>query len=541
MAQKRFGVQNIAAEWAYVSEKAYKDPFNDVELDVEFTDEAGGLWRIPAFWAGGNEWRIRFAPPHSGKYEYRTICPDRDNSSLDNLTGQLEAAAYEGDNKLFKHGPVRAGSSHYFEHEDHTPFFWLGDTWWFAACNRISWPDDFQYLASERKKLGFTVVQMFAGMHPDTGNFDARSKNEAGFSWEEGYARINPAYYDLLDLKIQWLVRTGIVPCIYGSQGYYYMWMGPETLKKHWRNLIARYGAYPVIWCLAGETTNPYYMIEDSEERDRNHYIQKKGWTETGRYVHDIDPYKRMVTSHPMPFTDGRDDLEDTSVIDFDLLQCGHGGYKDMPAIVDFIQSAVGRSPGMPVVNGEVNYEGLLGRNWEDLQRFQFWSSWLSGTAGFTYGADGIMQANAPGNLFGPSPYGTSWGNTVWQEACRFKGAAQVCAGKRLLERYEWWRFKPQPELIKSIPEYDAFTKPYCAGIPGEICILYFHEALMRNSPATFIKGLKSGTSYTAFFMDPRNGQEYPLDDVCAGAGGEWKIPLPPIMIDWVLVLERKK
>ena len=25
------------------------------------------------------------------------------------------------------------------------------------------------------------------------------------------------------------------------------------ALKKHWRYLIARYGAYPVIWCAAGE------------------------------------------------------------------------------------------------------------------------------------------------------------------------------------------------------------------------------------------------------------------------------------------------
>jgi hypothetical protein len=31
--------------------------------------------------------------------------------------------------------------------------------------------------------------------------------------------------------------------------------MGMEKVKKHWRYLIARWSAYPVVWCLAGEGT----------------------------------------------------------------------------------------------------------------------------------------------------------------------------------------------------------------------------------------------------------------------------------------------
>ena len=41
--------------------------------------------------------------------------------------------------------------------------------------------------------------------------------------------------------------------------------MGVDKMKKHWRNLVARYGAYPVVWCLAGEAAMPYYLAEDKD------------------------------------------------------------------------------------------------------------------------------------------------------------------------------------------------------------------------------------------------------------------------------------
>ena len=43
--------------------------------------------------------------------------------------------------------------------------------------------------------------------------------------------------------------------------------MGIERVKKHWRNLVARYGAYPVIWCLAGEVNLPTYSHLSDEQR----------------------------------------------------------------------------------------------------------------------------------------------------------------------------------------------------------------------------------------------------------------------------------
>ena len=54
-----------------------------------------------------------------------------------------------------------------------------------------------------------------------------------------------------------------------------------KKMKQHWRYLIARWGAYPVMWCLAGEGTMPYYL---SKTHDADAAMQKHGWTELARY-----------------------------------------------------------------------------------------------------------------------------------------------------------------------------------------------------------------------------------------------------------------
>src|SRR4029453_5438590 len=48
----RYAIEGCATEWAYSSGKAYSDPFNDVDIDVVFTDPEGREQKVPAFWAG---------------------------------------------------------------------------------------------------------------------------------------------------------------------------------------------------------------------------------------------------------------------------------------------------------------------------------------------------------------------------------------------------------------------------------------------------------------------------------------------------------
>jgi len=129
--------------------------------------------------------------------------------------------AYADDNPLYRHGPIQvAKDRRHFEHADGTPFFWLGDTWWKGLCKRIPF-EGFQRLTADRKAKGFTVVQIIAGPLPDEPPFDPRWENEGGMPYEKDYVRVNPAYFDHADRRIEHLVASGIVPAIVGGWGWH--------------------------------------------------------------------------------------------------------------------------------------------------------------------------------------------------------------------------------------------------------------------------------------------------------------------------------
>jgi hypothetical protein len=522
--------QNCMVEWSYASGKAYADPFNEVELDVLVTDAGGEEQRAPAFWAGDQTWRVRYAAAQAGTHSYRTVCSDEGNADLHGREGTIEVAPYEGDNPLLSRGPLQvAENRRYLQHADGTPFFWLADTWWMGLCKRLRWPEDFRVLMADRVAKGFSVIQIVAGLYPDMPYLDERGANEAGFPWTEGYGGINPAYYDMADLRIGGLVDAGLVPCIVSCWGYFLVWMGVERMKRHWRYLVARYGAYPVVWCLAGEGVMPYYL---SEHREQDAEAQKRGWTELAAYVREIDPYRRPVSIHPTSV--GREQVEDAALLDFDMLQTGHGDRQSIPNTVNLVVRGHEAEPRMPVLNSEVCYEGIMEASRQEIQRFMFWACMLSGACGHTYGANGIWQVNEPGKPYGPSPHGSSWGDRPWTEAYRLPGSGEVGLGKRLLERYPWWRMEPHPEWTEPRWTTEHYWQPYAAGIPGELRVIYMPH---QNPPR--VRQLEAGAAYRAVYIDPSDGSEIELGRVEGDAEGSWPAPKPPIFRDWVLVLER--
>src|SRR5580698_2937358 len=76
----------MATEWSYVSGKQYSDPFNQVELDAIVTTLAGKEERVPAFWAGGSTWKVRYAPQAPGAYKVKSACSDAANHDLHGKT-----------------------------------------------------------------------------------------------------------------------------------------------------------------------------------------------------------------------------------------------------------------------------------------------------------------------------------------------------------------------------------------------------------------------------------------------------------------------
>jgi len=530
---------NVFTEITFTSARSYADPFNDVSLTAVFLDPQRRELRVPAFWAGGKVWKVRYASAVPGTHTFRTECTDTANRGLHGIKGRVEIRPFTGNNPLYLHGPLRVGENHRFlEHADSTPFFWLGDTWWMGLSARLHFPDEFQQLAADRKGKGFTVIQIVAGLYPDMFPFDPRGANEAGFPWETNYARIRPEYFDAADQRLRYLVDQGLTPCIVGAWGYFMPWMGVQKMKAHWRYLIARYAAMPVVWCAAGEANLPWYLAKGFPYDDRK---QVSDWTEVMRYIRQTDPFHRPLAVHPTGLgrPSARHATDDSALLDIDLLQTPHGQRDAVPVTVRTVRESYGDQPVLPVIDGEASYEMLNDSLPTEWTRRMFWLCLMNGAAGHTYGANGIWQCNRPGDPHGKSPHGGTYGKIPWDDAMRLPGSAQVGYGKRLLMQYPWQQFQPHPEwavFTGDQPAQDSYG-PQSAGLSGVVRMTYAPE-----SRAVLCRDLGIHAGYTASYFDPVTGLRTEIGVIRPDDLGSWTCPPPAgCSHDWLLILEEKK
>lgn len=545
-------------ECNFESGKHYDDPFNDVEVDVVFTSP-GGSWRVPAFWQGGSQWTVRFRAPVPGTYQYHLESSDRHNTDLNGRGARILIEPYSGTNTLLQHGALKVSSDRrHFEHADGTPFYWLADTWWAGLSERLSW-EDFQELTADRKSKGFTVVQLVAGLVPtpeERAPIDPGCRNEGGAVWDERFKQINPAYFDYADRRVQHLLDSGIVPAIVGGWRGILAQMGVGQMKKHWRYLIARYGAYPVFWIAGGEVFDPPPEIERKvQDTALFPSLRSPGWTQVVRYIRAIDPYHHPLTVHEVdPPYDAP--VQDDRLLDFKLFQAGHRSWPSIATEIALLNKHYSRTDvTRPLVVGEIGYEGLGAIHLEDFQRAAFWLGALNGAAGHSYGAVGTWMSYSPDQPL----HRIRFSFMSWREGMSLPGSHQIGLGARLLRQYEWWNFEPHPEwvtprgttllkphgggseididlvaaLSRPHPPRDEelplgewqrhkgeFRLPYAAGIPGKTRFIYIPYFGFKVREAPTVLGLEQGVRYHAYYWDPSLGIKFDLGTLERPAAG---------------------
>ena len=466
-------------ETSFQSSKQYENPFIDARVDVVF-GKSGKEWKQPAFWSGGNTWTVRFAFPETGTFTYRI---ESNDPVLDEKKGTVDVKPYKGNNPLIKHGHLRVSANkRHFEHADGTPFFWMGDTWWKCLSKRLSF-DEFKALTDDRAKKGFSLAQIVCGPYPDEDFYTDWWDNEGGKPYlNREFTKVNLEYFKYTDQRFEYMVQSGIVPAIVGAWGRHdcdaMRYLGVEGMTRHWRNLIARYGAYPTVWIVGGEAGGEL-------------------WKQVALYVRATDPYDRPVTVHPLSGGKSVVEYVGKDSVNFDFLQTGHGRPNEDPHAINRLQQLRETEPIMPILIGEHSYEEHMKAGSPYTQRYVFWGSVLKCAAGLTYGAAGIWHVGIEGFPASVNTYDF----TTWRQGMNYPGAEQVGLNAKFIRKYPWEKFEPHPEWTDETL--------YSAGIPEKIRMVYMPRPPAYQWEGFKVYHLENNVPYKMFFFDPSTGRTF--------------------------------
>lgn len=508
-----------AQQWRAVdislkTDKAYRSPFEDVDVFGTFCGPDGRTIKLLAFWNGNGTWVLRFAPTVVGQWWFTVESTDKNPDF--NQSGSVECVPYTGELDMYRHGFLQVSESRdYLEHADRTPFFWLGDTHWtfvteekFNESNCLQYDSQFKACVDKRVAQKFTVYQCNFRDGIGVGGFgrsiDLMQETPEGFipNLEEFQNNVDP--------KMKYLADCGLLIAVGYAWGYDMAKNSLERYKKLAKYTAARYGAYPVAWTLAGELPG-YGPGQEENIRD---------WGEVARECKKWNVYNNLQSVHlacarPFPKI-----YENEPWFDFAMSQAGHGDFDMGQTMYAQFKEMY---KGHPILESEGAYEGAASGEYTSriisaaMMRRLAYLIMQSGGCGYTYGCNGVWELQWEAGVGG-----IGWGDMAWWDGLNLPGADQLTIFRDFYESVGWSKLKPLPESqAGATPVFMEITNRTQIFFTGDkemkTVVGYISETSMQGFT---IKGL-TATAYKMWWMDPETGKRtqenslvYPKDGV---------------------------
>ena len=564
---------------------AHGDPYTDAQVWVDL-EGPGFTRRCYGFWDGGTTFRIRVLATAPGKWSWRSGSAPAD-TGLSGHSGSFHAIVWTEAEKAAnpnRRGMIRATpNGHAFEYADGTPFFLMGDTWWAVPTFRFPWRDDdqpralgpdagFKDYVRLRRRQEFNCIALLAALPtwandgkparlnmpdgtvvraawPQAGTKSAKDMhNEAGEraflfpgkvpGFEQvipDFERLNPAYFQGLDRKMDYLNAQGFVPFIEVARRD----VGQAWKKFHpWPQSYVRYLQY--VWSRYQANLCLFSPIHfDSPGAT----IPAADWNAIAIQVLNQfgrPPFGTLAGTNSNPSS-----LRNWGHVDqapwLGFHQIGnsprtHEGYANLTAIYQ-------AQPPLPGINGEPYYDGMEdaepgGERAARYCRSAMYGSVLSGgLGGHIYGAGGWQGGIWSGEVEPASKY-PIWEVMQWASAdqMRHLKAFILSSGRRYQE------LQPAPDALK--PNRSGETKGFAGWnfaahtADRDLFLLYFEQ----DCPPATLSGAQPDRSYHARWFNPRTGAWRDAATVKADADGQVQPPPFPGSpaksdTDWALQL----
>jgi len=503
---------SAASPWREVeirltAQASHVAPYAAVKVWADFSCGEEVL-RRPAFWDGGDRWRLRFAAPHSGDWHWVSRA-NVDDPGLDGRTGTVVCADGGGEpgGPAFEHGFWRMSpSGRQLVHADGTPALMVADTAW--ALPWRATPEQVQAYARDRQAKGFNAVLLMT-VQPDMRAVGPRDRTvDEGFDvafedLPDGRLQdLNPGYFGRLDVLVDILLAHDLVPVLQ-PVFHGFGWKGldvagsvvpEEDYARYCRYLVARYGARPAVYLVGADGSGEEPQVGAG-----------------GEEVHAWDAYGQPTGIHYRPHATNRAH-QGAPWLDFQSCQTGHEAEHLPERVADMWRN----TPAKGVLNLEPTYEHTheRGRAAGWWQGHEAWSNLCAGgTMGVGYGAASLWQwrlhAGEPGHS-----EGFLCPDAGWREAVDFEGSTYVGLVGRILRHLPFGDMEPN---------WTSSLGSRGLSVPGELVVLY-------RDGARVVKLMDPDLPRHLSVLDPRSGQVIqqtlldPLPEVLANPLGDPRV-----------------
>ncbi len=286
--------------------------------------------------------------------------------------------------------------------------------------------------------------------------------------------------------------------------------------------LLARWGAYRVVWMLGGD----------------GRYPDKPRWDRIGKAV--FPPTTRtgfmpqIATTHPSGLSWVGDAFTNSEWYDFHGYQSGHGdGDKDLQRHLTgpWTKFPFDGKP-RPVINLEPNYEAHPAyqskqpHSGQHVRRAAYWSVLLGPAAGVTYGHNAVWVWN---HVDGEVAENHRFTVDAWDAGLSTEGTKSMTVMKSFFESGPWWQLRHAPEAITGSASDEVESTMVAASTPDARWTVIYTPV---QQLVTIAMGVPQDAE-SIEWMDPQNGDRQP-----AKSDTNVFTP-PPGDHDWVLSIRR--
>jgi Protein of unknown function (DUF4038)/Domain of unknown function (DUF5060) len=488
------------------------NPFEDAALTGSFEAVDGsGHWNVDGFCDSpdGSEFRIRFMPPHSGKYKYSVTYRQGEFEKTSTGTFQAIDAHLRGILRVDPQYPW-----HFIWEGTGEHFFFSGTT----AYWLMGWKDDRTIQSSIARLHRLKVNRMRVTLAGRTNIFygepamigenwtvdlapwpaqQADDFTHPGFD----YGRFNVAYWQKWDRMLQFAreENMNISIVLDMNDGKIHPAAGSDDEHRFIQYAVKRLAAFSNITWDLGDDLDSY--------RDEK-------WThETGTLLEQWDPYHHLATSHPAVNMTHQDRASSW----FGFTSYQEWSRKQHALMLESrkLQEKAGRI--IPQTNEEYGYEDHYplwaspGEDSADVLRRTAWDIVMAG--GYQTAGETVRRGT---NIWPDT--GGGWMNGRGDDTMTmFLGYGHMVD---FMTSFDWWKTNPHDELVDN--------GNYCLAEPGKIYAVYLPNA------GKVTVHLQPG-HYRVHWFNALSGEEILLSDV---DGPVWTSPDAPGRYDWALLLQ---